>query len=93
MYLFAPPRFRKLARAAMAYLLISIIAAPSFAALMQSGPTGSLTGVVSDQSGAVVAGATVTITKSATKISRTISTDQEGRWKVSALDEIGRAHV
>ena len=78
--------FRMLRRAIVVWLLITIIGTPWSIIQAQSGPTGTLSGVISDQSGAVVAGATVTITNNSTKISRTANTDHEGRWKTSALD-------
>ncbi len=46
---------------------------------------GALTGQVSDQAGAAVPGATVTITAIGTNLSRTASTDAEGRYVVSGL--------
>ena len=46
---------------------------------------GALTGQVSDQAGAAVPGATVTITAVGTNLSRTTATDAEGRYVVSGL--------
>lgn len=56
----------------------------AFAALAQSN-TGSITGVVADQNGAVVANATVTITNVGTNEKRTVQTDSEGRYEVPVL--------
>lgn len=47
--------------------------------------SGSLSGVVKDQNGAVIQGATVTVKNSATNWSRTVVTDEEGYWTVPAL--------
>src|SRR5689334_10707029 len=48
-------------------------------------PTGSIEGIVTDQSKAVVAGATVTITSVATRQSVTVTTNDEGLFRVSSL--------
>jgi hypothetical protein len=47
--------------------------------------TGSITGVVEDANGAVVANATVTTTNIGTNETRTVQTDSEGRYEVPAL--------
>ncbi len=47
--------------------------------------TGTITGVVQDQNGAVVANATVNITNVGTNESRTAQTDSDGRYEVPAL--------
>src|SRR5277367_5345916 len=47
--------------------------------------TGSFSGTVSDNSGAVVAGAKVTITSQATNISREAISDDSGRYLVPLL--------
>lgn len=47
--------------------------------------TGVITGTVSEQSGAVVAGATVTVTNAETNSSRTATTNGEGRFTFLAL--------
>ncbi len=61
-------------------LLVSV--SPAFA---QSGSTGALTGTVSDPSGGVIAGATVTATSLGTGQSRTATTDANGSYKFSLL--------
>lgn len=48
--------------------------------------TARLTGTVKDQSGASVAGATVTLTNEGTNISRTTKTDGEGNYLFSLVD-------
>jgi hypothetical protein len=52
-------------------------ASPAWA---QSTSTGSISGTVTDQSGAVVNGATVTLTDAATKTSRLVTTNDAGRY-------------
>ena len=51
----------------------------------QSGPTGSLSGVVTDVNGAVLPGVTVTVRDPQTGLQRVVSTNGEGRWTVPAL--------
>ncbi|HYN85573.1 MAG TPA: TonB-dependent receptor, partial [Pyrinomonadaceae bacterium] len=51
----------------------------------QSGPTGTLTGTVLDPSGAAVPNASVTATNTGTALSRTATTDADGRWTLPAL--------
>lgn len=53
--------------------------------LAQSGTTGALTGTVTDPSGAVIAGATVTATSIGTGQARTVTTDASGSYKFSLL--------
>lgn len=57
------------------------VAAPVYA---QVG-AGALTGDISDQAGAAVPGATVTVTASATNLSRLAITDADGRYVVQGL--------
>jgi hypothetical protein len=55
------------------------------AALAQTANTGAITGVVKDQSGAVVPGATVKATNIATGISRTTTASDAGVYELAAL--------
>ena len=55
------------------------------AAIAQTAETGALTGTVTDSSGAVIAGATVVATSTATGQSRTTTTDANGSYKFSLL--------
>src|SRR5215211_2447398 len=48
-------------------------------------PTATLTGVVTDPSGAVIQGATVTTTNKATNLSRAVSTNSEGVYVIANL--------
>jgi hypothetical protein len=56
----------------------------SFVAYAQA-PTGTISGTVKDETGAVVPSATVTITNKATDFNRTISTNAEGLFSAPAL--------
>jgi Carboxypeptidase regulatory-like domain/TonB-dependent Receptor Plug Domain len=62
--------------------LFALTAAPLMA---QSSTTGGLTGTVTDPSGAVISGATVTATNIGTGQARTVTTDANGSYKFSLL--------
>ncbi|MGH9716186.1 MAG: carboxypeptidase regulatory-like domain-containing protein [Candidatus Acidiferrales bacterium] len=62
--------------------MLCICAAPMLA---QTATTGALTGVVTDPSGSVIAGATVTATSTSTGRVRTTSTDANGSYEFSLL--------
>ena len=64
-------------------LLIAAVTAPSLMA--QSLVSGDLTGTVTDPSGAVVSGATVTLKSAATGASRTTTTNANGAYRFSLL--------
>jgi Carboxypeptidase regulatory-like domain/TonB dependent receptor/TonB-dependent Receptor Plug Domain len=66
----------------MCAVLLLVCAAP---ALAQTSTTGALTGVVTDPSGAVISGATVTATNIGTGEVRTVTTDASGNYKFSDL--------
>ena len=68
----------------MAALTIAL-AATAFSAAAQSGPTGSLTGRVIDQSQSAVPGVTVTATNLATNDTRVEVTNGEGVYRLGAL--------
>ena len=53
--------------------------------MAQSGTTGSLSGVVQDPNGAVLPGVQVTIRSTGTGLTRTGTTNDEGRWTFPAL--------
>src|SRR5580704_17739219 len=61
-------------------LLLVICAGSALSAWAQSTSTGTVAGSVTDSSGAVVAGASVTLTDSATNIARPATTNATGRY-------------
>ena len=65
-------------------LVIAVVACFAATAAAQSA-TGSIEGVVSDQSGAVLPGVTVTVTQSQTALSRSAVTDDQGIFRVPLL--------
>jgi len=64
----------------------------SYSAAIAQEATGRVIGTVTDQKGAVVAGATVTVTNVDTKVSRTATTDSDGNFEVILL-RIGNYQV
>jgi len=78
-------RVLKAPLAGLAPLLLGIILMLPLTALGQSGPTGSLSGTVTDSTGAVIPGASVTVTHMATNVERTAKADSEGHWKIPVL--------
>lgn len=70
-------------------LMISLV---SFSPALAQATTGTVSGSVSDPNGAVVAGATVTLTNNATGQSRTVSTNDRGLF-VSASMPVGNYRV
>jgi hypothetical protein len=60
----------------------SLVVLFSTAAYSQSGSSGSITGIVSDPSGAVVASATVEVRNPVSGFSRTTSTDASGKFTI-----------
>jgi hypothetical protein len=70
-------------KARLAVILCSLVCL--FSPLLHSQATGSFSGTVSDNSGAVVSGAKVTVTSQATNISRAGTTDDSGHYLVPLL--------
>jgi hypothetical protein len=71
-----------------AFCILALAAYPVFA----QDTSGKIVGTVSDPSGGVVAGATVTVTNTGTGVSRQTSTDSKGYYQVLELP-IGRYEV
>ncbi len=71
------------ARTLIAVLCLFLGSASAFA---QTGSTGTLVGVVTDSTGAAVAGATVEVTDSGTQKVRTVTTNSDGGFIVPLLD-------
>ena len=63
-------------------MMALVISLPAHA---QSGPSGSLTGAVQDPNGANLPGVSVTVRHDATGATRTVTTDNEGRWTIPGL--------
>src|SRR5579862_5867676 len=59
-----------------------LICAPAFSQINY----GRILGSVTDPSGAVVSGATVTVTNTQTNVSRTLTTDSSGAYVAAALN-------
>ena len=64
---------------------VALIASAALPALAQTSSTGSITGVVKDQSGAVVAGATVRVINKGTSIERKATTSDSGNFEINLL--------
>src|ERR1035437_6228040 len=62
-------------------LILVALASVSFAQM----PTGTILGVVKDSSGGVVPGAAVTVRNTETAMTRTITTGDEGAYRIPAL--------
>ena len=71
--------------------VIVILALAGYPVVAQD-TTGKIVGIVSDPSGGVVAGATVTVTNAGTQVARQTSTDRQGYYQVLELP-IGRYEV
>ncbi len=69
-------------------VLVALFATLLFAAQgwAQSTTSGAITGTITDASGAVVPGATVTAVNSATNATRTATANSQGRYTISYLD-------
>ena len=66
-------------------LFWSLLIAAVVVCRAQQGTEGSILGIVHDPSGAVVTGASVTVTNTGTGLSNTITTDENGYFQVLAL--------
>ncbi|MEQ1603594.1 MAG: carboxypeptidase regulatory-like domain-containing protein [Pyrinomonadaceae bacterium] len=66
-------------------ILVSLIVALSAAGVSAQSVTGSISGTIADERGAVVAGATVTARNVENGLSRSAATDGEGRFKFSNM--------
>src|SRR5215471_5899203 len=63
-------------------LLLAVLAIPTIAQTNKA----DIVGTVTDQKGAVVAGATVKITKADTNAERTVTTNDSGEYQAASLD-------
>src|SRR5260221_6514618 len=76
-----PARRSSSVRIALTALALLLCAAPAFAQFDR----GQISGVVKDQTGAVIPGATVTVTNVQTRLPRTSVTDGTGYYIFTAL--------
>ena len=67
-------------RTHLAALILAFLLLSTLSALAQSASTGTLTGTVTDPTGAVIPGATVTLTDVATKAQRTTASNKDGQY-------------
>ena len=66
------------------FVLFSIVASTTPPAFAQV-PTGTIAGAITDQSGAVISKATVTVTNKDTGLSRVVQTEENGLFSVPSL--------
>ena len=78
-------KFKRAVTAVMTALMLAASLVVPVQALAQTSNTGAITGVVKDQSGAVVAGATVKAVNKATGNERKTTTSDSGAYELSAL--------
>jgi hypothetical protein len=75
--------FKQILKAAPVWCVLVALLGVS---LLAQAPTGTISGVVTDESGAVIPNATVTITNKANNVSRTATTNAEGFYAAPALN-------
>ena len=78
-------RLQQAALALSLFATVGAMAGVTPAAFAQSNISGDLTGNVIDPSGAVLSGATVTVTSQANNQVKTVTTDNQGGWRVPLL--------
>ena len=76
-----PARHRIPVRIVLAMAFVALVALPAFAQFDR----GQIAGIVKDQTGGVIPGATVTVTNVQTRLARTIATDVTGYYIFTAL--------
>ena len=74
--------FRRLVLTACTPLLLALLFFSTSLAIAQATSSGTIVGTVTDPSGAVIAGATITITDPATKSTRTTASNKQGQYIV-----------
>ncbi len=85
MYRMAPARRKATARMMLGIAVLVFVQMGVPAAFGQSSSTGTLTGVVQDPNGASLPGVVITLKNVATGATRTVNSNDEGRWTVPAL--------
>ena len=78
-------RFSAVIAEKLLFLAIVLLVGVASVFAQAQASTADLRGVVSDPSGAVVPGATVTVRSPATGINRSVTTNDEGTYQVFAL--------
>src|SRR5262245_16527500 len=73
-------------------LLLSVFAAEMNPLLAAQATTATISGTVTDSSGAAVPGATVTVKNTGTDISQTTVSDERGRYRLPSLN-VGQYEV
>ncbi|MGD9561836.1 MAG: carboxypeptidase regulatory-like domain-containing protein [Pyrinomonadaceae bacterium] len=68
-----------------AKLISTVFLSLFFTAAAFAQATGGLTGTVTDQNGAVILGADITVTNTATNLTRNTTTNEDGRWSLTLL--------
>ena len=81
-------RFKRAVTTGMTALMLVASLVVPVGALAQTSNTGAVTGVVKDQSGAVVSGATVKAINKATGIERKTTTGDSGAYELTAHTSI-----
>src|SRR5450755_4361241 len=66
-------------------VVFALLAVMSVTGLIGQGVNGTISGSVTDPSGAAVAGATVEVKNTATQLVRTVTTNAQGRYSVPEL--------
>ena len=69
-----------------AFIVCGLVGAISVSAFGQSATTGAIGGTIADQHGAILGGATVTVTNTATDSLRTAVTSSAGLYRITALE-------
>ena len=65
--------------------VFALLAVMSVTGLFAQGVNGTISGTVTDPSGAAIAGATVEVKNTATQVARTVTTNAQGRYSVPEL--------
>src|SRR5262245_21051935 len=81
----SPERVGEMLKSLLGRVAVAVLVLSS-ASLAWAQIAGSLRGSVTDKTGAVVPGATVTLTSEATKFSRNVTTDAKGGYFFASLD-------
>ena len=81
----ATPRLRRITLCLIGLAILFLIHVSPLAVRAQSSSSGSLTGVVQDPNGASLPGVNIVLKNVGTGATRTVTTNDEGRWTMAAL--------